>query len=432
MGNMDDPFDWFHINSIQKDELGNYLISARYPHSLLYIDGKTKETIWQLGGRSNDFMDLSGGNATNFAWQHDARFRPLDSFPSFYTPPPAREGFTTKLLTLFDNAAEDQHYVYGIEYSRGLVVELTFPTPGTALADAGAQIDPERRPVATEGAWDYNQVKVLQINGTDPNYIAREIKAYVNPNDVRSSSQGNIQLLSQGPGKDPKVLVGYGLSAVYTEFDANGTVLCDVHYGAQMSWETGHIQSYRVYKFDWTGNPTWSPQVEIREDENSLYVSWLGSTEVTDWAVQSSKYESDQDQHWRDLVHTPKIDFETQITIPSGLGDARFLRIVALDEHGDALPNGASNIVARGLVAHPMPDFKGGFRDEEPPPPSVATIHEGWSPMKIFLILLCNVSGLFVLYELYRRWLGWRMGRPSAGAFRWRKGVVAGKWLGEV
>jgi len=68
-GTKQDPFDWFHINSMAKDELGNFLISARYTHTLTYIDGKTKEVIWQLGGKQNDFMDLSGGNATNFAWQ---------------------------------------------------------------------------------------------------------------------------------------------------------------------------------------------------------------------------------------------------------------------------------------------------------------------------------------------------------------------------
>ena len=39
MGTRNDPFDWYHINSISKDALGNYLVSARYPHSIIYIDG---------------------------------------------------------------------------------------------------------------------------------------------------------------------------------------------------------------------------------------------------------------------------------------------------------------------------------------------------------------------------------------------------------
>ncbi|EFY91694.1 hypothetical protein MAC_02284 [Metarhizium acridum CQMa 102] len=68
------PFDWFHINSIDKDAQGNYLISSRYLNSIFYIDGKTGSIIWTMGGKGNVFKDLSGGKATNFAFQHDARW----------------------------------------------------------------------------------------------------------------------------------------------------------------------------------------------------------------------------------------------------------------------------------------------------------------------------------------------------------------------
>lgn len=68
------PFDWFHINSVDKDPKGNFLVSSRYFHSIFYIDGKTGEVIWTLGGKNNNFTDLSGGKATNFAYQHDARW----------------------------------------------------------------------------------------------------------------------------------------------------------------------------------------------------------------------------------------------------------------------------------------------------------------------------------------------------------------------
>ena len=68
------PYDPFHFNSVAKDELGNYLVSARYTHAVYYISGSTHEVIWSLGGKSNNFMDLSkSGSALNFAWQHHAR-----------------------------------------------------------------------------------------------------------------------------------------------------------------------------------------------------------------------------------------------------------------------------------------------------------------------------------------------------------------------
>jgi hypothetical protein len=37
----DHPYDPFHFNSVDKDELGNYLVSARYTHAVYYISGST-------------------------------------------------------------------------------------------------------------------------------------------------------------------------------------------------------------------------------------------------------------------------------------------------------------------------------------------------------------------------------------------------------
>ncbi|OJJ75816.1 hypothetical protein ASPBRDRAFT_116928 [Aspergillus brasiliensis CBS 101740] len=73
--NEERPWDFFHINSIDKDAKGNFLVSARYCNCLIYIDGRTGETIWTLGGKRSSFTDLSDGAATNFTWQHHARFR---------------------------------------------------------------------------------------------------------------------------------------------------------------------------------------------------------------------------------------------------------------------------------------------------------------------------------------------------------------------
>ncbi|KAK3062770.1 hypothetical protein LTR53_019206, partial [Teratosphaeriaceae sp. CCFEE 6253] len=57
-GTQRDPFDWYHINSVEKDALGNFLVSARYTHGIYYVDGITGELLWTLGGKRNAFMDL--------------------------------------------------------------------------------------------------------------------------------------------------------------------------------------------------------------------------------------------------------------------------------------------------------------------------------------------------------------------------------------
>lgn len=402
-GTKNDPFDWYHINSIVKDELGNYLISARYPHSITYIDGKTKDIIWQLGGKKNTFMDLSGGNATNFAWQHDARFVSPDTFPNTYTPPELPNGYTVKLLTMFDNAAEDQHYQFGLPLSRGLLLELVYPTPGTEKAMAGYQPDPNHEPPVLEGDLTEDQKKIPAINGTDVAYTVRVVKSYENPKSIRSSSQGSMQLLSQGPGVDPKIFVGYGLNAAWSEFDSNGTVLCDVHFGANMSFERGDVQSYRAYKFPWTGKPSWPPSALVTDDDSEILVSWNGATEVAKWALQASNEKNADSVEWTTRKQIPKHKFETGIPVPSDLNDARYLRVVALSEHGEVLEHGISKVIDRGIMASYFPTINKNITKD--------VTH--MSPFNFILILACNISLLFIVYEIYRKYLSWRHGRAS-------------------
>ncbi|KAJ5939760.1 hypothetical protein N7466_002894 [Penicillium verhagenii] len=129
-----DAYDVFHMNSIDKDSAGNYLVSARHTHSIMSIDGRTGEILWTLGGKFNDFTDASDGQATNFCWQHDARWR------------------GERTLTLFDNTAEQ--FMDGPTESRGMTLELD----------------------------------------TD-NKIARLRSEYYHPEGIRATSQGNMQVL---------------------------------------------------------------------------------------------------------------------------------------------------------------------------------------------------------------------------------------------
>jgi hypothetical protein len=105
---------------------------------LTYIDGRTGKIIWRLGGKHNDFQDLSAGAATNFTWQHHARFRDNGS-----------------AITLFDNA------------SRG--------EGAPSLTSRGLYLD-----------LDTQQMTV------------RVRHEYWNPHPISSQSQGSVQLLDSG------------------------------------------------------------------------------------------------------------------------------------------------------------------------------------------------------------------------------------------
>ncbi|KAJ5777280.1 hypothetical protein N7520_000526 [Penicillium odoratum] len=130
-----DAYDVFHMNSIDKDSAGNYLVSARHTHSIICIDGKTGEILWTLGGKLNDFVDASEGQATNFCWQHDARWR------------------GERTLSLFDNTAEQ--FTDEPTESRGIILDL----------------DTENR-------------------------IASLRSEYYHPEGIRATSQGNMQVLT--------------------------------------------------------------------------------------------------------------------------------------------------------------------------------------------------------------------------------------------
>ncbi|KAF5389188.1 hypothetical protein D9757_003417 [Collybiopsis confluens] len=67
----DNPWDFFHINSIDKDSAGNYLISSRHCHTLYYV-GPNGNVIWTIGGK-NSSVTMNAN--TGFGWQHDARWR---------------------------------------------------------------------------------------------------------------------------------------------------------------------------------------------------------------------------------------------------------------------------------------------------------------------------------------------------------------------
>jgi hypothetical protein len=96
------PYDYFHINSVQPDDDGNLIISARNTWTAYKVSGDDGHVIWRLGGKHSTFK-VSPRAA--FAFQHDVRVRaPRD-----------------QIVTLFDNGAgpPDVH-----SQSRGLTLRL--------------------------------------------------------------------------------------------------------------------------------------------------------------------------------------------------------------------------------------------------------------------------------------------------------------------
>jgi hypothetical protein len=64
------PYDYFHINSIDVDHDGDLLISARNTWAVYKIDRHSGRVVWRLGGKKSDF---AMGPGAQFVFQHDAR-----------------------------------------------------------------------------------------------------------------------------------------------------------------------------------------------------------------------------------------------------------------------------------------------------------------------------------------------------------------------
>jgi hypothetical protein len=97
--NPDHTYDYFHINTVEVDRDGNFLISARNTHTIYKINRRTGAVMWRLGGKRSDF-ELGRGVA--FGWQHDIRRQPDGT------------------LTMFDNEAAPKLR----KQSRGLVLRI--------------------------------------------------------------------------------------------------------------------------------------------------------------------------------------------------------------------------------------------------------------------------------------------------------------------
>ncbi|HTU97617.1 MAG TPA: arylsulfotransferase family protein [Solirubrobacteraceae bacterium] len=74
------PWDAYHINSIQLLPGNEMLVSLRNTWAAYLINTKTSQTIWTLGGNASSFK--FAGNAA-FAWQHDVRMLPHNQVSVF-------------------------------------------------------------------------------------------------------------------------------------------------------------------------------------------------------------------------------------------------------------------------------------------------------------------------------------------------------------
>ncbi|KAJ7074662.1 ASST-domain-containing protein [Mycena amicta] len=275
-------WDAVHINSIEKDSHGNYLISARHTWTVYNIDGRDGQILWRLGGKNSSFTVTGNDTAdAQFHWQHDARWR------------------GSNVISLFDDGAA--------------VLGGTFVINEPVATGKFFQLDLER--------------KTVQL-------VNRFIPA---PNAGPSFAEGSTEVYGS------QVVVGYGSNPWLTVHDlTTQQLLFSAVIGPNNStlW-LGGITNYRVYQTstnEFIGRPQTTPAVTAERDSLgalSVYVSWNGATQVVNYALLTG---ADAGSVKGTLRTVQRTGFETQI---SGEGSEGYVQVAALAKDGSVLGTSA-------------------------------------------------------------------------------------------
>jgi hypothetical protein len=160
---------------------------------------------------------------------------------------------------------------------------------------------------------------ILSVNPTTKTDTL--VGEYEHPTPLSAGSQGGVQPLENG-----NMFIGWGAEPYFSEYTAGGSLVFDAHLpkGAE---------SYRGYRFQWTGFPTGAPSIAAAAGAagaTNVYASWNGATQIATWRVLSGASSS----QLAISASAPKAGFETSISTP---GNPAYVVVQALSETGEIL-----------------------------------------------------------------------------------------------
>lgn len=210
-----------HINAVDKNSNGDYLVSSRFTNCIYKISAKDGSIIWRLGGVESSFV-LDG---FNFSKQHDARF--------------IAQTATTTIISFLDNASSGDD----------------------------------------DSSSPYSSALYVALETSASPMVATVVHRIIRPDHKLTQLRGNVQLLPDG-----NTFVCWSDNSYISEHDSEGALLMEaqfashrfVTYRAYKFNFTGAPAEPPVLKVFEYGT---SPQ----SSTNVCYVSWNGATEVATW-----------------------------------------------------------------------------------------------------------------------------------------------------
>jgi Arylsulfotransferase (ASST) len=160
---------------------------------------------------------------------------------------------------------------------------------------------------------------ILQANTSNHTLsVAGELEHKTNK--LIAGSQGNVQVLPNGD-----FFVGWGAEPYFTEFSPTGEQIFDGHFH-------GAYQSYRVYRYPWTGEPDSTPSIAATDSSTrtTVYASWNGDTRTASWQLLAGSSPA----ALAPVASAVRKGFETAIAAPT---KEKYVAVQALSSEGTVL-----------------------------------------------------------------------------------------------
>jgi Arylsulfotransferase (ASST) len=153
------------------------------------------------------------------------------------------------------------------------------------------------------------------------------VAEFEHPTALKAGSQGDVQPLPSG-----NLFIGWGAEPWFSEFSTSGQLLFDARMPPG-------DQSYRTYRFPWTGTPSGAPSIAASASGASgpvtVYASWNGATEVASWQVLAGP----SAHQLATVASGARTGFESAIATP---GPEAYVQVQALSASGAVLGTSAA------------------------------------------------------------------------------------------